>query len=149
MLTAGDEFGRTQSGNNNAYCQDNEISWIDWSLLEKNKDLFEFTRTLIALRKKNPDLCAGNFYTGQGDITWFGPENLAINWQNDRALGMHIKGKGELLILINNEEVDLTFEFPAGCWNLALATASATDTPACSDSACLVPAHSVFVFTQN
>ena len=149
MLSAGDEFGRTQSGNNNAYGQDNEISWIDWSLLEKNKDLFEFTRTLIALRKKNPDLCAGNFYTGQGDITWFGPENLEINWQNDRALGMHIKGKGELLILINNEEVGLTFEFPAGCWNLALTTASATDAPACSDSACLVPAHSVFVFTQN
>lgn len=149
MLTAGDEFGRTQSGNNNAYCQDNQISWIDWSLLEKNKDLFEFTRTLIALRKKNPDLCAGNFYTGQDDVTWLGPENLAINWQNDRALGMHIKGKGELLILINNEEVDLSFEFPAGCWNLALATASAIDTPACSDSTCLVSAHSIFVFTRN
>lgn len=149
MLTAGDEFGRTQSGNNNAYCQDNKISWIDWSLLEKNKDLFEFTRTLIALRKKNPDLCAGNFYTGQGDVTWLGPENLAINWQNDRALGMHIKGKGELLILINNEEVDLSFEFPAGCWNLALTTASAIDTPAGSDSTCLVSAHSIFVFTRN
>ena len=40
MITAGDEFGRTQKGNNNAYCQDNEISWIDWSLLEKNNDLF-------------------------------------------------------------------------------------------------------------
>lgn len=149
MLTAGDEFGRTQSGNNNAYCQDNKISWIDWSLLEKNKDLFEFTRTLIALRKKNPDLCAGNFYTGQDDVTWLGPENLAINWQNDRALGMHIKGKGELLILINNEEVDLSFEFPAGCWNLALTTASAIDTPAGSDSTCLVSAHSIFVFTRN
>ncbi len=149
MLTAGDEFGRTQSGNNNAYCQDNEISWIDWSLLEKNKDLFEFTKALIALRKNHPALCAGNFYTGQGDVTWFGPENLAINWQNDRALGMHIKGKDELLILINNEEVDLTFEFPAGCWNLSLTTASAIDAPACSDSACLVSAHSIFVFSQN
>jgi glycogen operon protein len=149
MLTAGDEFGRTQSGNNNAYCQDNEISWIDWSLLEKNKDLFEFTRTLIALRKNHPALCAGNFYTGQGDVSWFGPENLEINWQNDRALGMHIKGKDELLILINNEEVDLSFELPVGCWNLALTTASAIDAPACSDSACLVPAHSVFVFTRN
>jgi len=51
MLLMGDECGRTQKGNNNAYCQDNEISWFDWTLLEKNKDLFEFTKKLISLRK--------------------------------------------------------------------------------------------------
>ncbi len=54
MLLAGDEFGRTQQGNNNAYCQDNEISWIDWKLLSKNKDLFEFTRKMIVIRKEHP-----------------------------------------------------------------------------------------------
>lgn len=54
MFLAGDEFGNTQFGNNNAYCQDNEISWLDWSLLEKNRELFEFFRFLIAFRKSHP-----------------------------------------------------------------------------------------------
>lgn len=54
MFLAGDEFGNTQFGNNNAYCQDNEISWLDWSLLEKNRELFEFFKYMIAFRKKHP-----------------------------------------------------------------------------------------------
>jgi len=56
MLLAGDEFGRTQQGNNNAYCQDNEISWLDWDLLEKNSELFRFFRMLIDFRKRQPAL---------------------------------------------------------------------------------------------
>ena len=51
MFFSGDEFGNTKFGNNNSYCQDNEISWIDWSLLEKNKDLFEFFKFMIDYRK--------------------------------------------------------------------------------------------------
>ncbi len=54
MLLAGDEFARTKSGNNNSYCQDNEISWLDWSLLKKNKELHEYARQLIAFRKEHP-----------------------------------------------------------------------------------------------
>lgn len=54
MLLAGDEFGRTKQGNNNAYCQDNEISWLDWSLVRKNKELLEFVKFLLALRKEHP-----------------------------------------------------------------------------------------------
>ena len=54
MFFSGDEFGNTKFGNNNSYCQDNEISWIDWSLLEKNKDLFEFFKFMIDYRKKHP-----------------------------------------------------------------------------------------------
>ena len=53
LLLQGDEFGRTQQGNNNAYCQDNEISWVDWTLAEKNAGLLRFTRMMIALRKKH------------------------------------------------------------------------------------------------
>lgn len=53
MFLAGDEFGNTQYGNNNCYCQDNEISWLDWSLLEKNRELFEFFQYMIAFRKKH------------------------------------------------------------------------------------------------
>ena len=56
MFLAGDEFGNTQFGNNNAYCQDNEISWLDWSLLEKNHSLYEFFRYMIRFRKKHPIL---------------------------------------------------------------------------------------------
>ena len=53
LLMAGDEFGRTQKGNNNAYCQDNEISWLNWNLLDSHKGLYEFTKNLIAFRKKH------------------------------------------------------------------------------------------------
>lgn len=53
MFLAGDEFRNTQFGNNNPYCQDNEISWLDWSLLEKNKDIFEFVKFMISFRKKH------------------------------------------------------------------------------------------------
>lgn len=53
MFLAGDEFGNTQFGNNNSYCQDNEISWLDWSLLEKNKEIFEFFRYMIAFRQQH------------------------------------------------------------------------------------------------
>jgi glycogen operon protein len=147
MLTAGDEFGRTQSGNNNAYCQDSEISWVDWPLLEKNKELFGFSQTLIALRKKHSVLCAGKFYSDKGEVEWIGPEGLAVDWKNDRALGMHIKGSDRLLILFNNEAVDLSFELPEGNWGIALVTDPATGAPARSDSTVLVPAHSVCVLS--
>ena len=53
MFLAGDEFGNTQFGNNNSYCQDNEVSWLDWSLLEKNRELFEFFKFMIHFRKKH------------------------------------------------------------------------------------------------
>ena len=147
MLTAGDEFGRTQFGNNNAYCQDNEISWVDWSLLEKNNELFGFAQTLIALRKNHSALCSGKFYSDRGEVEWIGPEGLAVDWKNDRALGMHIKGSAQLLILFNNEAVDLSFELPEGNWKLALATDPATVAPPRSDSTVLVPAHSVCVLS--
>ena len=65
MLLAGDEFANTQWGNNNAYCQDNEISWLDWSELEKNKDLFEYVKELIVLRMKHPVLRENSFFTGK------------------------------------------------------------------------------------
>src|SRR5262249_56802624 len=54
MILAGDEFGRTQCGNNNAYCQDNELSWVDWRLLDTNADLFRFFKLLIGLRRTHP-----------------------------------------------------------------------------------------------
>jgi glycogen operon protein len=89
MILAGDEVLRTQRGNNNAYCQDNEISWFDWTLVEKNADMFRFTRELIALRKRHPALRRGRFLTGRPDkgasrpdVAWHG-RNLGEPLWND------------------------------------------------------------------
>src|SRR5690606_343264 len=65
MLSHGDELGRTQRGNNNAYCQDNEISWIDWRLDAEQRDLLDFTRRLIALRAAHPVLRRRRFFLGE------------------------------------------------------------------------------------
>jgi len=139
MLTAGDEFGRTQHGNNNAYCQDNEISWVDWSLLEKNRELFKFTKKLIALRAAFPQLRRKTFLTGNGDVKWIGPDGREPQWHHDRALGLHLTGKKELLILINNEQHDVAFNI-SDAWKLELSTAS-TD-------GLLTPPHSLAVFSR-
>ncbi len=65
MLLSGDEFANTQWGNNNAYCQDNEISWLDWTLLDKNKELFEYAKNLIAFRKVHPVLLGSRYDFGE------------------------------------------------------------------------------------
>jgi glycogen operon protein len=86
MLLAGDEVGRTQRGNNNAYCHDDELSWFDWTLVERNADLFAFTRNLLALRRSQPALRSplhptGLDRTGGGyaDLSWHG----VLAWQPD------------------------------------------------------------------
>jgi glycogen operon protein len=141
MITAGDEFGRTQLGNNNAYCQDNEISWIDWSLLETNKDLFEFTKSLIALRNEHPEVGRTTFFHGRGDVEWIGAFGNAIDWVHERALGMHLPGKNPLLVLINNEDYPVEFTLPTGKWNLELATADL-------DKKAVAP-HSIAIFSRK
>ncbi|MCL2410992.1 MAG: glycogen debranching protein GlgX [Treponema sp.] len=87
MLLGGDEFARTQCGNNNAYCQDNEISWYDWSLLEKNADLYRFAKEMIAFRRRHQGFMRPEFYTGRGgnykaipDISWFDENGNCPNW---------------------------------------------------------------------
>jgi len=81
MLLAGDEFLRTQNGNNNAWCQDNETSWVDWSLADKNADFLRFVHEMIVLRKRHPALRRHAFFRGAGprnnlapDIIWHGVE---------------------------------------------------------------------------
>jgi len=81
MLLGGDEFGRTQNGNNNAYCQDNELSWFHWEKWdEKQKALFEFTRRVIQLRRQHPVFRRPKFFQGRRirgseikDVMWFNP----------------------------------------------------------------------------
>ena len=105
MLLAGDEFGRTQQGNNNAYCQDNEISWIDWDIGEGGLELAEFVRKLIALRKSFPILRRSRFLTGEynadldvKDVRWLTPDATDIeDWHdgNARCFGMLIDGRAQ------------------------------------------------------
>ena len=88
MVLGGDEFGRTQNGNNNAYCQDNEVSWYDWTLLEKNKKLYRFVKEMIAFRKRHPGFMRPEFYTGIGgdykgipDISWYDEKGDTPDWE--------------------------------------------------------------------
>jgi isoamylase len=104
MILGGDEFGRTQQGNNNAYCQDNPISWYDWTLLGKNFELFNFVRGLIAFRKKHRVLSLEQFYRPT-EVTWFNTDGLGPDWHTDAALGCHIhvvsEGEQALCLLVN------------------------------------------------
>ena len=105
MLLAGDEFGRTQQGNNNAYCQDNEVSWINWDIGEGGTELAEFVRKLIALRKSFPILRRSRFLTGEynpdldvKDVRWLTPNATDIeDWHdgNARCFGMLIDGRAQ------------------------------------------------------
>ncbi len=89
MIASGDEVLRTQRGNNNAYCQDNAISWFDWQLVEKNAEMFRFVHELIAFRRAQPVLRRQKFLTGTAsrpgelpDVSWYGVEGNSIDWQN-------------------------------------------------------------------
>jgi glycogen operon protein len=104
MIVAGDEFGRTQNGNNNAYCQDNEISWVHWDKMDK--ELREYVRQLIEFWKAHPAFSRRRWFQGKPirgvgleDIVWFmpgGQEMEEDNWQEDyaKSLGIFINGQG-------------------------------------------------------
>ena len=90
MLTAGDEVLRTQRGNNNAYCQDNDVSWVDWSFSPAARAMLRFTRELIALRKRHPSLRRPRFLNGHApgtpaEIHWYGESLAEPNWQDAGA----------------------------------------------------------------
>ena len=94
MMLSGDECRRTQQGNNNAYCQDNEISWFDWSKVEQNADLVRFCRGLIAFRRRQPTVRRKHFLTGDPihgrdlpDVNWYSAVGTAVDWGGwDRSL---------------------------------------------------------------
>jgi glycogen operon protein len=132
MLLGGDEFRRSQGGNNNAYCQDNEISWVDWSLLEREQGIHQFTRDMIRFRKHHPLLSEERFYA-DADITWFDPGGAPPDWfSNARTLGCHLHPEGhrdELCLLFNAEEEEMVFTLPRplrnkGGWHRAFDTSA-------------------------
>jgi glycogen operon protein len=109
MLAHGDELGRTQRGNNNGYCQDNEITWVDWELDEERAALLEFTRTLVHLRRDHPVLRRRRFFAGSaehggeselGDIAWFttaGDHMSEADWKEGRAKALMVFLNGEAI----------------------------------------------------
>jgi isoamylase len=124
MLCAGDEFGRTQLGNNNAYCQDNEISWIDWTKREQEKDLLEFTRRLMRLRHDHPVFRRPKFFQGRRirgseikDVMWFNPGGNEMSdeeWASPfvRCLGVLLSGDTIDVLNFHGEPIrDDTFLF--------------------------------------
>jgi isoamylase len=143
MLQAGDEFARTQRGNNNAYCQDNEISWVDWRLRSVNYELLEFVRLLARLRRLHVEFRRETFLKGAAsraavkDVTWLnvrGTEMSQSEWQASelRTLGMWFgehRGSAEhLLLLVNSADSEQHFGLPAvpadGPWICLFDTAS-------------------------
>ena len=116
MLLAGDEFRRTQRGNNNAYCQDNGTSWVDWSLGERHQDLVRFTRQAFAFRRAHAVLRRERFY-GDRDIEWSDPSGCRPDWldHSQKRLACLVHGEeGPDLYLMFNADVDpASFALPA------------------------------------
>jgi isoamylase len=129
MLLGGDEFRRTQGGNNNAYCQDNETSWYDWCDLERYREIYHFVKGMIAFRGEHPVLSKEQFYTDV-EIHWFGPQGGLPNWADSRrkdlACMIHENGRDPLLLMFNASTDGIDFGLPAlpqGIrWHLAVDT---------------------------
>ena len=163
MLVAGDESGNTQSGNNNAYCQDNEISWLHWAKADNN--LTAFTRRLIDLRKKHPSFCRRRWFQGRPikgvgveDISWFQPDGSEMqdeHWNQyfARSIGIFLNGKGlrclneqgernlddSFYVIFNAHNEPITFTLPGGKygnqWTKILDTADGNFSPDSNGSA--------------
>jgi isoamylase len=122
MIAGGDECGRTQQGNNNAYCQDNEISWLRWERSDDERELFQFVSRLIEFRKRHPVFCRPNFFRGRKirgsgikDIMWLNCHGLELTNQewdsgDTRCLGVLLSGKmGDVTDYYGNRIHDETF----------------------------------------
>jgi glycogen operon protein len=140
MLLAGDEVLRSQQGNNNCYCQDNELGWFDWELVEKNRDMFRFVKEMIAFRKRHPCLMRRRFVSGQKqkngrlpDITWHGRKLNQPQWNDPRAtvLALTLGGTGkeeDLHVIFNMSPRTMGFalpDIPGRSWHLAIDTGAA------------------------
>ena len=159
MLLAGDELGRSQGGNNNAYCQDNEVSWLDWTLTDDARVFLAFTERIIALRKAHPLFQRRTYFLGRGvqavgpqDIVWLNPDGLEMTdeqWNQSfaRCFGAQLSGRGvterdaygqpvdddDLLLLLNAHHEPVPFRAPAGegaVWRAQIDTSFDDGTPA-------------------
>jgi glycogen operon protein len=158
MLVGGDELGRTQRGNNNAYCQDNEISWFDWDLTEEQRALSEFTARLVGIFRAHPVLHRRRFLQGRRirgstikDLTWYGPAGTEMSDEEwgavgVRTVGLRLAGSAisepdehgrhivddTLLMVLNEDESPIDFRLPADhghVWELLIDTTTAVIPP--------------------
>jgi glycogen operon protein len=157
MLLAGDEMGRTQQGNNNAYCQDNVTSWVDWSIDDDARALLAFTARVIALRKRHPLFQRRTFFLGratdavQKDIVWLNPDGGEMTdeqWgqSSSSSFGAALSGQGvterdehghpvvddDLMLLFNAHHEAVAFKLPDGGgppWAALLDTSSDDGAP--------------------
>jgi glycogen operon protein len=164
MMLGGDEFGRGQSGNNNAYCQDNEISWYDWMFLDKNRNLFDFCREAIRFRKENPAFLRDDYFTGrpvagasQPDLSWFNAAGQPQTWDTpDLTLACRFDGsvnRGVTLYLVFNPSGEaVVFRLPEAAWTLRMDTAK-ENVPAkgvrLKDRTYRVESHAMAVFSNG
>jgi len=115
MLLGGDEFRRTQRGNNNAWCQDNETSWHDWTQLERHQEVYRFARGLIAFRRAHPILSKAQLYT-DAEIEWCGPQGGLPNWADPKdrrfACLVHESAQNALFLLFNAGAEAVDFGLP-------------------------------------
>ncbi len=139
MLLGGDEILRTQRGNNNAWCQDNEISWIDWDLSPRQQEMLRYTRELIALRRRHPSLLANRFYDGRPvpgrglpDIAWHGERLGALPWNQPEGrilrftIAGHSADEEDLHVCLNASDRAIVADLPVvpgRRWHVALDTA--------------------------
>jgi glycogen operon protein len=119
MWLAGDEFGNSQGGNNNAWCQDNPTGWLDWRDLERQGGLFTFCRHLIAFRQRHAVLRPRHFEgekSGERRLTWHGPQLFMVDWsERSRSLGMHLQGvrdEAEIYLIAHAETQQQAFALP-------------------------------------
>jgi glycogen operon protein len=177
MILAGDEIGRTQRGNNNPYCQDNEISWVDWNLQPWQRELLEWTKRMIRLRQSQPVLRRQTFFAGAApngngpkDITWLRPDGREMtsdDWLRAdlHAFGMLLAGESldeldergrpvtgdTLLVLMNAAPDPVRFVLPAveGSWELFEDTARPSERGVRPLGAYPLEARSLAVFIQR
>ena len=126
MLLAGDEFGNTQYGNNNAYCQDNEITWLKWGNF--NKELFEFTKQTIAARKQIGSLNRNQWWSGD-NVQWLnihGNQMTVDDWQNQQTKALQVVLDKHCLLLINAKAEGQVFHLPDGKWTPQIGTHNLT-----------------------
>jgi isoamylase len=153
MLLAGDEMGRTQNGNNNAYTQDNELTWVDWQ--HADEELREFTQQLIALRRDHPVFRRRRFFQGQAihgtgvtDVAWFTPDGSQMSEEgwgegSTKALGIFLNGEAigstdthgdpitddSFYVMLNAHDHELEFRLPAEPWGPGWVKVLYTDEP--------------------
>ena len=129
MLLSGDEFRRTQGGNNNAYCQDNKTSWIDWNNLEQHQEIYRFAQSMIAFRLAHPVLSQEQFYTDT-EIHWYSPQGGSPDWSDPKekhlACLIHEDGQRALYLMFNAGADAVDFHLPSIAsgvqWHLAVDT---------------------------